>query len=107
MEHCINWKSLSADYEYHVDRGLKDVPGLNGACLPTACTSGLTAACRQSFLPLKDACSRPAAELENGAHMEIGVNGDLSTLYWRQNGPWDPNTVPCRVTYGRPSKAVL
>ena len=57
--------------------------------------------CRQAYLPLKDACSRPAAELENGAHMEIGTNGDLSTLYWRQNGPWDPNTVPCRVTYGR------
>lgn len=65
------------------------------------------AVCRQSFLPLKDACSRPAAQLENGAHMEIGVNGDLSTLYWRQNGPWDPDTVPCRVTYGMPYTTML
>ena len=32
--------------------------------------------------------------------MEIGVNGDLSTLYWRQNAPFEPDTVPCKVTYG-------
>ena len=55
-------------------------------------------------MELKEACTRPAEELGNGAHMDLGVNGDLSSLYWRQNGPWDPDTTPCTVSFG---KAIL
>ena len=51
-------------------------------------------------LSLKEACSKPAADLEYGCHMEIGVNGDLSTLYWRQNVPFEAGSVACNVTYG-------
>ena len=51
-------------------------------------------------LSLKEPCSKPAAELEYGCHMDIGVNGDLSTLYWRQNVPFEAGTVACNVTYG-------
>ena len=32
--------------------------------------------------------------------MDIGVNGDLSTLYWRQNVPFEAGSVACNVTYG-------
>ena len=32
--------------------------------------------------------------------MDIGVNGDLSTLYWRQNVPFEAGSVACSVTYG-------
>ena len=64
--------------------------------------------CVQAVLPAPEGrLQPPSEELQNGAHMEIRVNGDLSTLYWRQNGPWDANTVPCRVTYGTPLLFIL
>ena len=51
-------------------------------------------------MSLKEPCSKPAAELEYGCHMDIGVNGDLSTLYWRQNVPFEAGSVACNVTFG-------
>ena len=53
-----------------------------------------------AHVSLKEPCSKPAAELEYGCHMDIGVNGDLSTLYWRQNVPFEAGSVACNVTYG-------
>ncbi|CAK0731645.1 hypothetical protein CVIRNUC_000023 [Coccomyxa viridis] len=55
---------------------------------------------RMAHVSLKEPCSKPAAELEYGCHMDIGVNGDLSTLYWRQNVPFEAGSVACNVTYG-------
>lgn len=37
----------------------------------------------------------------NGAHMDIGAHGDLSTLHWVQSEPCPhPDFLACEVTYG-------
>ena len=37
----------------------------------------------------------------NGAHMDIGAHGDLSTLHWVQSAPCPhPDFLSCEVTYG-------
>ena len=40
-------------------------------------------------------------ETPNGAHMDIGAHGDLSTLHWVQSAPCPhPDFLSCEVTYG-------
>ena len=40
-------------------------------------------------------------ETPNGAHMDIGAHGDLSTLHWVQSAPCPhPDFLSCQVTYG-------
>ncbi len=48
-----------------------------------------------------DAREQRPEEAPNGAHMDIGAHGDLSTLHWVQSAPCPhPDFLSCAVTYG-------
>ncbi len=48
-----------------------------------------------------EATEQRPEQTPNGAHMDIGAHGDLSTLHWVQSAPCPhPDFLACDVTYG-------
>jgi len=53
-----------------------------------------------------DAAEVRPEQTPNGAHMDIGAHGDLSTLHWVQSEPSaHPDFLSCEVTYGAAAAA--
>ena len=46
---------------------------------------------------------RLLTDVPHGAHVEIGVHGNLDTLEWVANKPFAEGHVACNVEYGKSS----